>query len=404
MKTFRYSVVMAMTYFAVNAATGNSSFFLKSNGYSDGEVGFFVALAGIIASLLQPLIGIFADKTKRINLEGMIGLLTLCMALAAIPLALGLDGRTVLVSIFFISAMVDMYVIMPLVNALGMYYVNKGKKLNFGLARGFGSIAYTIAAIVIGILAKDEFFGPKVVPVSIIISSILLIFATGIFNIKISKNEKEIDPFGMKEKKAGIDSKKFREKYPEYFVFLIGVTLLFVGHNVINTFSYQFCVDLGRGVTENGIISGVAAIVELPVMFGFSYLVKKFKVSTLITVSAIFFSVKILTLTIAMEMKSIDLLYLSVYMQMLAFALFIPASVYYANSIIDKKDMAQGQSYMTTTNTLGAVIGSWIGGYLVEFTSSTITLWIMFAISVLGTLICFKHVDRSIEIQNTNEV
>ena len=40
----------------------------------------------------------------------------------------------------------------PFINALGMESINQGQKLNFGLARGMGSVAYAVICYVLGII------------------------------------------------------------------------------------------------------------------------------------------------------------------------------------------------------------------------------------------------------------
>ena len=53
-----------------------------------------------------------------------------------------------------------------------------------------------------------------------------------------------------------------------------------------------------------------------------------------------------------------------------AFALYIPASVYYVNETMAPRDKFKGQAVMTATNTLGGVIGSLLGGFLLDHSGS----------------------------------
>ena len=56
-------------------------------------------------------------------------------------------------------------------------------------------------------------------------------------------------------------------------------------------------------------------------------------------------------------------------LQMFGFALFAVASVYYVNELIDEKDRVKGQAYVTMTMSVGTVIGSFLGGYLIDCVS-----------------------------------
>ena len=70
----------------------------------------------------------------------------------------------------------------------------------------------------------------------------------------------------------------------------------------------------------------------------------------------------------------------------MSFAIFVPASVYYINNLMPANDKIKGQAYMTTT-TLGGVIGSLLGGTLIDALSVPSMLLIATIISALGTLL-----------------
>ena len=42
----------------------------------------------------------------------------------------------------------------PLVNSIGIATINGGEKMNFGIARGFGSLGYGVSAYLIGVLTR----------------------------------------------------------------------------------------------------------------------------------------------------------------------------------------------------------------------------------------------------------
>ena len=49
------------------------------------------------------------------------------------------------------------------------------------------------------------------------------------------------------------------------------------------------------------------------------------------------------------------------------YALYTVAVVYFANEIIDLPDRVQGQAYFSMTNTIGIVLGSSLGGFLLDW-------------------------------------
>ena len=76
-----------------------------------------------------------------------------------------------------------------------------------------------------------------------------------------------------------------------------------------------------------------------------------------------FFTLKAFVTLLA---PGIGWVYFAQIIQMGGYALSVPASVYYTNSLIRPKDRAKGQAYMTVTNTIGSVLGSPIGGIILD--------------------------------------
>lgn len=64
----------------------------------------------------------------------------------------------------------------PLVNALGIATVNSGEKMNFGVARGFGSLGYGVAAYLIGVLTDSK--GAGAVPLCMGATLLVLLLVT----------------------------------------------------------------------------------------------------------------------------------------------------------------------------------------------------------------------------------
>ena len=81
--------------------------------------------------------------------------------------------------------------------------------------------------------------------------------------------------------------------------------------------------------------------------------------------------------------------------QMFGFALFTPASVYYTNSLIRPSDRVKGQAYMTATNTIGSVFGSFLGGILLDVNGVPTMLLAAFAAGAVGTVILIFTAEKT---------
>lgn len=144
---------------------------------------------------------------------------------------------------------------------------------------------------------------------------------------------------------------------------LVGITFLFTFHNMNNSYLIHIITNVGGSSSDLGKALAVAAVTELPVMFLFSRLARRFPSSTLLMVSGVVFALKA---AICMLASHMTLLYASQLLQMGSFALYMPASVYYVNHTMDDRDKFKGQAVMTGTNTLGGVFGSLLGGFLID--------------------------------------
>lgn len=75
---------------------------------------------------------------------------------------------------------------------------------------------------------------------------------------------------------------------------------------------------------------------------------------------------------------------------MFAFALFTPASVYYTNQMMKPQDQFKGQAYLTMTITMGGVLGSLLGGFILQYSSVSMMLIVCAIVSAIGTFFVAK--------------
>ena len=133
-----------------------------------------------------------------------------------------------------------------------------------------------------------------------------------------------------------------------------------------------------------GLAIAVAAIVELPTMFLFGWMLKKVRVDIWFRISGIFFVLKSLGTLLAPNMMTY---YVIQIFQMFGWALITVSSVYYVNSIMEEQDAIKGQAYMTMTYTLGSVLASLAGGVLIDAAGVNSMLGVSVAAGVIGMLI-----------------
>ena len=97
---FKYACTQG-TYWMIYGVVGSfASVFLLARGYSNSEIGVILAVANVVAVVLQPLVADFADRSKKITLIGIIQLMTIIMILMMAGLCV-LQKKTLALSLIF---------------------------------------------------------------------------------------------------------------------------------------------------------------------------------------------------------------------------------------------------------------------------------------------------------------
>ncbi|NLL73374.1 MAG: MFS transporter [Clostridiales bacterium] len=396
--TIKYALLQSTYWISQCTIYGFAAVYLQYNNFNNTQVGIVLSLSAILSIILQPVVSAFADKSKKKTVRNII----LILLLLGFTFAIILNIKTkslIFIGIVFILINGIQFTINPLLNSYALEYLNNGYPLNFGLARGTGSIAFAITSFFLGHGITK--FTAKIIVPFFIFSYVFLFLAAYLFRIK-NTNKNNISNHSVPEKSLLVSDKDknppasilgFFLKYKKFTLMLLGITMLFYSHNIINTYLINIMENVGGNSSDLGLSLTIAAALELPTMAAFAFLIKRVKSSTLIKASAFFFMIKSLLVFIAANVLTV---HLSQAFQMLSFALFTPASVYYVNTIINKEDRNKGQAMMGVA-TIGAsgTIAFITGGKLLDTRGASHMLLIGFIVSILGFIITCISTEKS---------
>ena len=379
----KYYLLQQMAYWA--AAAGVMSFataFLLEKGFAASQVGTLLAAGNLLSCVVQPLL---ADRADRIGGNVLtrlaVGLTALCMTffsvLQLIPISRWLFGLLYLMGVFTFDAM------MPLLNAICVSYHHQGYAINYGLARGIGSFAYSVAALVIGKVIAD--FGADWM---IWIVLVLLLANIGI-TLRYPKAEKAESL--EEEKSDSCSLLEFFRRYRWYCVSLLGVMLLAMFHAMTENYLIEVVGTLGGDSSSVGVALFIATLAEMFVLVYFDRVRKYVPINQLLKLSGLSFLLKSVLLLLA---PSITAIYVIQLLQATSYGFLSPTQLYYANNKIAPADMVKGQAFITASYTLGCAIGNFTGGQLLEVFNVTALLIAGVAMAAMGTLILCVTVDR----------
>lgn len=388
--TPRYSCIQFFFWIVFVTLANFASVFLLNTGFTNTQIGIIIALAGVVSALLQPTVASYADKNSSPSLK------KICLFISLIALVLSafllFYTRSLLCTgIFYGSCFVLIQLLTPMVNSLGMESLNQGKKLNFGIGRGMGSLSAAVIASTLGILVDR--FGIRAIPVSISIGLLLFLFSLWIFPFRKVPKEHQQN-LTAAEKAPGSGALYFFRKYKKFTIVLLGSIMVYVSHVLINSFAYQVIVEKGGSSTDMGIAMALAAIIELPTMFLFSYMQKKIRCDIWFRSCGIFFALKTLFSLLAPNMT---VYYIIQIFQAFGWALISVSSVYYVNSIMEPQDVIKGQAYFTMTYTIGTVLGALLGGWLIDLAGVSAMLIFGTAAASIGAVLMLFATEKPAE-------
>lgn len=386
----KYMASQIFYFGAFAAMMGYASVYLLHKGFSNSTIGIILSLCSILAVFMQPALASFADNHKNIEIRKIINTIVAIAIILSVALLVIPTNQT-LIFILIVAIFSLETTIMLLINTLAFIFEKYGIQINFGIARGLGSVAYALTSMALGYIV--EWFSPDLLPICYVVFNALLFIVVHLF--VLPKNAQIVDADEESETEAEVQENvsllKFAGKYKKFIVFLLGFVLVYFAHTIINNFFIQIITNVGGNSSDMGNAVFLAAMLELPTMAYFTKLSQKVNCGTLIKASIVLFLAKHAITYLATNMVMI---YIAQVLQMGAYALFIPASVYYVNCKVDNKDIVKGQSFVTTSMTMSGVFANIIGGILLDAVGVSEVLLIGVILSLIGAVIVLFTVEK----------
>lgn len=373
-----------MTYCMV---VGFSVTYLLSCGYSNSEAGYILASANICALVLQPFFADLADRSKKINAMTIFLISISIIFVCSIGLFF-ISVRSVILTLIYVVMITLANAVIAFLTSVQFLMDPSKTKINFGLCRAGGSLFFAILSAAMGILI--ERIGMKSIPTALfIITFLIIILCIYITRHRIHTTYESTND--LTDQKSSTLLVFFKEN-PKFMILSIAMLFIYYAHAFITNFTISIVRNVGGDHREMGYLIAFMAIMELPGMIGFKKISQRFKVSSLLLFSMMMFSAKVIIVWLS---PSLMTLIFGFALQVVSFALYIPASVQYANIIIDEKDTVKAQMMFNLMQTGGAVFSSIIGGWLIDFSGISHALLVGAILSCIGTMIAFTGIQNT---------
>ena len=389
----RYTTLSALLWI-VWCPVAYASTFTLGRDISATAIGIALAVGNILAVVIQPFISSAADGKGKLDLRTMSvfasAITTVCFGICS-----------VVYNHFIILALIAVIYMFAqnlpaLSNSISVYYINRGAKINYGLARGVGSATWSITSLVLGKLIS--MVGADVI--------VWIACAFGILmtiSFAVMPTPKDVPPLVAQEDESAAEENSGGESYfaflgahPNFMRLVIGFSLCFVMGNLIMTYAILIFEKLGAGSSEMGLALAISAMSELVFMFSMSTLDKRGLTTKLMSMAAIGYILKHLVITAAAcALGSVPLLYVGYGLQMVSYAIYTPASVYYCNEHFGEGDKNKALGLTIMVNPISAALGSAVGGVLVDSFGVEVMLVFGLVLTIAGALIALSGIRQA---------
>lgn len=383
---YYYCALQGLYWMSYGCVVSFTTVFLLDRDFSNGSIGILIAVSSLLSVLLQPIIAGVADQGTRFTVKKLFMLL--CSA-QIIPLVLlsAWKPPMILVALLYSLVILLQLSMQPLLSALGVQLIYNEIPLNFGVARGIGSLSFSVLTFFLGTLTIV--FTTRCLPVvgcGLILFILLLVHKFPEFG---SQQNHEFPQGG---------TIAVLKSNPRFALLVIGIALIFASHSSINNYMIHILNRIGKGNAELGQLMSYIALLEVPAMLLCSRFIRKWDCGKLLRFTAVFFVIKAIGITLA---SNIALLYIAVSFQAISFAPFTAAIVYYVSNVLSRNDQVKGQALITIGITIGNIWGSLVGGYILQYFNVEIMLWLFTSLCIVGMVFFLLGAQNTTQKEDT---
>ena len=358
-----------------------TSVFLLDKGLSNSVIGLILGVSYLLSALLQPVVGSFFSTHSIPRGKGIAVIYIPVAVLAFVIRFLPLNAYVIGVMMVFMITVQSM--LQPSVNALYQSMETPEEPVNFGLARGLGSVSYALSSFVAGRLLAV--FGPPILPAMYMIAIILLVLL--LMWIKTS----EVQTQGSGTAASNMSYKEMLMKYPHLRLFVPGMICLFLTYSFIDSFLIQILMSIGGNSSDLGTAITASAILELPAMVLYAWLCQKGIGLKVYRISMWIWLAKDLLTAFATSPAQLFVIQM---MGCGCAAIYVPGMMYYMRRSLPPALLLRGATLAGTATTLGSLIATLVGGWLMDHAGVHNALMLVQIPAIAGTLLMNTAIAR----------
>lgn len=366
--------------------------YLREHGYTPAEIGPIMSAVFGLAVIGQPLLGAIVDRVASPKRFIAGALIVGGLVVVAVPAVITWYAAVVAIALIYsltansLPAVFDGWI---------MARREENPRVNYGIARGFGSAGFAVGGVTIGFVA-DRFGTSIIFPIYL---AIIVVTAGVVLRVpSVHREQEATDSTGAIEGEiTGANDPRRRTldivrenavaviTNGPYLFLLISAYLAFVGLRAALTFLPILVEELSGSVSDVGLAHSVAAMSEIPFFFLSGFILLRVKGPGLVTALLAVLSLRLFAYTFLGNTTQLFVLQLS---HGLTFGLFLAATVDYIHRIAPPQHRSFFQALAPSVYFgLGSITGSWLGGVIIERFSTTMMYWGAAVLALVGTVV-----------------
>lgn len=376
-----YALVQGLYWISFCGIVSYAAVYLQARGFSNTELGRILAVGYILGFLIPQLLANLIDRSELVTVYRCQWFL-LALQVFLVLLLRHLPGRGLAIS-FFNCLLIGVEITLnPMNTEISADLELRLGHINYGAARGTGSLAFAPVSVLLGKLLEE--YGTQILPTVYLIC--IALQAGALLLLCFSVRHVHLDRETVRRSKSTSSSfPQFFCDNKRFFILLPGVALLFFTHNLVSNYMINVVRNVNGDTSDMGLLSGLTAFMEIPMMFLYDRLLRRFSCSATVRFASSVFIIKALAISLAPSMNA---LFAATLLQTFSFAMITPGMVAYVNLNIDHKDSAKGQALAFGMVTLGNILSSFIGGRLYDALPVRSVLMVGVCAAFLGALLC----------------
>lgn len=337
--------------------------YYRGLGLDLGTIGLLAALAAATQLVASPAWGAITDRFPRSRL--ILPAAVFLAASAATGLAMARDLPLIAACVLLLA--IGLSGVSPMLDARTLDLLG-ADRIRYGQVRAWGSVAFIVTAGLVGLLIDRQGNGilfAIYVPGLVLTALVSLTFPRGRRTRSISPLRGAWDLF--RQRTMGL--------------FLLGALLTWMMLTAVNAFFSIHLIALGAPAQTVGLAWIVGAAVEVPLMWAFPMLAKRFGMERLLVAATVAFVLRAASYAVVTDPTALVAL---TALEGFGFGLFYVGGVTFVSQRAPAGLAATAQGVFTGVSAgLGTILGSGLGGLV----ASELTIPGLFAVCAAGSTV-----------------